>query len=364
MVDVDLFENNKNQMNYTFIKDLVGDNIHASKMNEDGVIEFIPIEDQVFSAGAPNNNINHGVEIDSDHNNVNNKNKKGQVFPSDQMNKNNQNYLNNFNNNNFNKNNFNNNHNNYEINNKDLNNESANLDLDKLLEDYKMKVMTIERARSSNPFDFVIRDEKKDFSMTNFGLIIEGNAISQCLNPEIYPIFWDLILRSRAIICCRCSPNLKSDVVEFVKKMSNETTLAIGDGGNDVNMIKAANIGVGIFGKEGHQAAFNSDYAISQFKYLERLLFYHGRYSALRNSYFINFFFFKNLIFTFPQFWFSVFSGFSGALLWDDWYYLGYNSFISTFPAASRMLFEEDIDVMFKDIKDKKIKALLEGYFT
>ena len=39
-------------------------------------------------------------------------------------------------------------------------------------------------------------------------------------------------------------------------------TLAIGDGANDVNMIAAAHIGVGISGLEGQQAARASDYAI------------------------------------------------------------------------------------------------------
>ncbi len=336
MVDVDLFENNKNNQNYTFIKNIVGDNIQASKMNEDGVIEFKPIEK---NGGANNLNIKSEIEMLEAKNNY------------EYVDKNYRNIKPNLIRNIDNSNNIN----------KDINEESVNLDLDKLLEDYKNKIMKIDSRRIINPFDFVIRKEKKDFALTNFGLIIEGSAIVQCLDPQVYPIFWDIIIRSRAVICCRCSPNFKSDVVEFVKKMSNQTTLAIGDGGNDVNMIKAANIGVGIFGKEGHQAAFNSDYAISQFKYLNRLLFFHGRYSILRNSYFINFFFFKNLIFTFPQFWFSLFSGFSGALLWDDWYYLGYNSFISTLPAGSRMLFEEDIDITFKDCKDKKIKNLLEG---
>jgi phospholipid-translocating ATPase len=192
----------------------------------------------------------------------------------------------------------------------------------------------------------------------NFGVIIEGNAIMQCLNPEIFPVFWEVITKSRSVICCRCSPNFKSNVVGFVKKMSGNLTLAIGDGGNDVNMIKAANIGVGIFGKEGHQAAFNSDYAISQFKYLERLLFVHGRYSLLRNSYFINFFFYKNLIFTVSQFWFALFSGFSGALLWDDLYYLGYNTFISSLPAAGKMLFDEDLDISFEKYKDRNLVKL------
>ena len=41
-----------------------------------------------------------------------------------------------------------------------------------------------------------------------------------------------------------------------------KTTLAIGDGANDVNMINAAHIGVGISGLEGQQAASAADYAI------------------------------------------------------------------------------------------------------
>ena len=42
--------------------------------------------------------------------------------------------------------------------------------------------------------------------------------------------------------------------------------LAIGDGANDVAMIQAAHIGVGIMGKEGRQAVNNSDYAIGRFR--------------------------------------------------------------------------------------------------
>lgn len=358
MVDIDFFENNKNNQNYTFIKNIIGENVQASKMNKNGVIEIKPIEIKNAFNNLNGNNFkkneneeymynNNNIELIGDH--ISNRIQHNSPKYTENIYFNtHQQMLNNY---------QNVNDNDHENNNED----SKNLNLDNLLEYYKSKVLLIESRRSQNPLDFVIRDEKKDFSITNFGIIIEGNAIMQCLNPEIYPIFWEIIIKCRAVICCRCTPNFKSNIVEFVKKMSGEITLAIGDGGNDVNMIKAAHIGVGIFGKEGHQAAFNSDYAISQFKYLERLLFYHGRYSILRNSYFINFFFFKNLIFTFPQFWFSIFSGFSGALLWDDWYYLGYNSYISTLPAACRMLFEEDLDIAFNNYKDKN---LLELYFA
>jgi magnesium-transporting ATPase (P-type) len=114
-------------------------------------------------------------------------------------------------------------------------------------------------------------------------------------------------------------------------------------------------VGVGIFGKEGYQAAFSSDYAISQFRYLRRLLFNHGRYSLVRNSYFIYFFFFKNILFSLPQLWLCFFTGFSGSNYYDSWYYLGYNSFATALPIAFYALMEEDIDIEFTKYKNKEI---------
>jgi len=57
----------------------------------------------------------------------------------------------------------------------------------------------------------------------------------------------------------------------------NKRILAIGDGGNDVGMIQIANVGVGIQGKEGNQAALASDFTIKQFSFLCKLIFFHGR---------------------------------------------------------------------------------------
>ena len=112
-------------------------------------------------------------------------------------------------------------------------------------------------------------------------------------HKSIKDLFLDIISKCRTVICCRCAPIQKSKMVHFVKQNIMNlgySTLAIG--GNDVNMIKEASIG--LFGKEGYQAAFNSDYAISKFKYLSRLLLYHGRFSLMRNSYFILYFFYKS----------------------------------------------------------------------
>lgn len=86
------------------------------------------------------------------------------------------------------------------------------------------------------------------------------------------------------------------------------TTLAIGDGANDVNMITAAHIGVGIAGLEGAQAARASDYAIGQFKFLKNLMFCHGREAYRRNSYLILYMFYKNVIYCLPIFYFGFYS--------------------------------------------------------
>lgn len=65
------------------------------------------------------------------------------------------------------------------------------------------------------------------------------------------------------VIACRVSPKQKGDIVALVKtKFPQKTTLAIGDGANDVAMIMKADVGVGIAGREGMQAARSSDFAI------------------------------------------------------------------------------------------------------
>lgn len=184
-------------------------------------------------------------------------------------------------------------------------------------------------------------------SLFNYGFVIEGNALVHCLSDEIKDIFYELINKSRSVICCRCTPIQKSNIVEFIKQKSGQICLAIGDGGNDVNMIKKANIGVGIFGKEGHQAAYNSDYAIGQFKYLKHLLFYHGRYILLRNAYFIYFFFYKGILFCFPNFIYGFYTGFSGTNFYDFVWFTFYTGLISTAPPVIYMVFEEDINVSF-----------------
>lgn len=72
-----------------------------------------------------------------------------------------------------------------------------------------------------------------------------------------------------------------------------------------------AHIGVGISGQEGLQAVLASDYSFAQFRYLQRLLLVHGRWSYFRMCKFLRYFFYKNFAFTLVHFWFGFFCGFS-----------------------------------------------------
>ena len=62
----------------------------------------------------------------------------------------------------------------------------------------------------------------------------------------------------------RCTPTQKAEIVRLIRTHTGKCTAAIGDGGNDVGMIQAAHVGIGIEGREGRQAALAADFSMSQ----------------------------------------------------------------------------------------------------
>uniref|UniRef100_A0A8C4GY04 Phospholipid-transporting ATPase n=1 Tax=Dicentrarchus labrax TaxID=13489 RepID=A0A8C4GY04_DICLA len=148
----------------------------------------------------------------------------------------------------------------------------------------------------------------------------------------------------QTVICCRVTPLQKAQVVQLVKKYKQAVTLAIGDGANDVSMIKAAHIGVGISGQEGMQAVLSSDYSFAQFRYLQRLLLVHGRWSYLRMCKFLRYFFYKNFTFTFVHFWYAFFCGFSAQTVYDEWFITLYNLVYTALPVLGLSLFDQDVN--------------------
>lgn len=179
-----------------------------------------------------------------------------------------------------------------------------------------------------------------------FGVVIDGDALKLALgNPDIQRRFLLLCKQCKAVLCCRVSPAQKAAVVKMVKDTLDVMTLAIGDGSNDVAMIQAADVGVGIAGEEGRQAAMSSDYALGQFRFLTRLLLTHGRWSYKRFAEMIPSFFFKNILYTLALFWYSVFNNFDGSYLFEFTYIIFYNLAFTSLPVIFLAVFDQDVNL-------------------
>nr|pir protein H06H21.10 [imported] - Caenorhabditis elegans [Caenorhabditis elegans] len=175
-------------------------------------------------------------------------------------------------------------------------------------------------------------------------LVINGDSLAFALGPRLERTFLEVACMCNAVICCRVTPLQKAQVVDLVKRNKKAVTLSIGDGANDVSMIKTAHIGVGISGQEGMQAVLASDYSIGQFKYLERLLLVHGRWSYIRMAKFLRYFFYKNFAFTLTNFWYSFFCGYSAQTVFDAVLIACYNLFFTALPVLAMGSLDQDVD--------------------
>ncbi|CAK9784350.1 unnamed protein product [Cutaneotrichosporon oleaginosum] len=185
-----------------------------------------------------------------------------------------------------------------------------------------------------------------------FSLVIEGSALAEVFNDnsgECEDLLIQLALKCNTVICCRVSPLQKAQIVRLIKDNLGVLCLAIGDGANDVSMIQAADVGVGISGEEGLQAVNSADYATGQFRFLKRLLLVHGHWSYYRNGTMIVNFFYKNIIGIGILFWYMFFCGWSTTFVYAYVYLLFWNVFWTLCPVIAIGVFErnaEDVDLM------------------
>ncbi|WMV15425.1 hypothetical protein MTR67_008810 [Solanum verrucosum] len=186
----------------------------------------------------------------------------------------------------------------------------------------------------------VIKEDTKD---RPFALIVDGRALEIALSNDIKDQLLRLAVRCDSVICCRVSPKQKALITRLVKQHTGKTTLAIGDGANDVGMIQEADIGVGISGMEGMQAVMASDFSMPQFRFLERLLIVHGHWCYKRISKLILYFVYKNVAFGLTLFFYDILTTSSGQVLFDDWYIVIFNVFLTSLPVISLGVLEQDV---------------------
>ena len=128
----------------------------------------------------------------------------------------------------------------------------------------------------------------------SFAFIVDGKTLSKIFKFELEKLFGEICMKCEAVLCCRMSPAQKAQVVKLVKKRKERPiTCAIGDGANDVSMIQEAHIGLGIYGKEGRNAARSADFAFAKFKHVKRAILIHGYLYYTRLTTLVHYFFYK-----------------------------------------------------------------------
>ena len=161
-------------------------------------------------------------------------------------------------------------------------------------------------------------DDALHYTSFNKALVISGDSLLKATHGDSVKEILKLTEVCKVVIACRVSPQQKAQIVTLIREFKPKVrTLSIGDGANDVNMITAAHVGIGISGLEGKQAARASDYSISQFSYLRKLLFVHGRECYRRNSILICYNFYKNILLVLPMLYYGMFAAFSGQLIYN-----------------------------------------------
>jgi phospholipid-translocating ATPase len=174
-------------------------------------------------------------------------------------------------------------------------------------------------------------------------LVIDGDSLKLVLDDQIRQKFLLLCKQCKSVVCCRVSPAQKAAVVAMVKRGLDVMTLSVGDGANDVAMIQEADIGVGIAGEEGRQAVMSSDYAIGQFRFLQRLILVHGRWSYRRLGETIANFFYKNVVWTFTMFWFQIYCNFDMTYLFEYTYILLFSLAFTSLPIIFMGVLDQDV---------------------
>lgn len=122
-------------------------------------------------------------------------------------------------------------------------------------------------------------------------------------------------------------------------------TVAIGDGGNDINMIQTAHAGVGIEGNEGNLAAYFGDYSIPEFKGLRRLILWHGRSFGMRSySWFVPNLIYAGHLLSWTMFWSNMMNGMSGVNVFVVQYYAMHNVLNTIFLPILTRIWDNDAE--------------------
>ncbi|KAL7341781.1 hypothetical protein BJY59DRAFT_719763 [Rhodotorula toruloides] len=185
-------------------------------------------------------------------------------------------------------------------------------------------------------------------------LVIDGKSLQLCIE-HFRQDFIELSTQLSAVVACRCSPTQKADVARLIRAHTKKRICRIGDGGNDVLMIQAADVGVGIVGKEGRQASLAADFSVNQFSYFTKL-------SAKLAQFVIH----RGLIISVIQAVFSSVFYFSPIAIYQGWLMVGYATAYTMLPVFSLVLdrdVNEDVALLYPELYKELTKGRGPAHF-
>ncbi|EPY24603.1 phospholipid-translocating ATPase [Angomonas deanei] len=182
-----------------------------------------------------------------------------------------------------------------------------------------------------------------EFMATPWTLIIDGTTLSFCLSKALAPIFAEVARCAHSVIVARCSPTQKANVVKTMRRFSSSKVrmAAIGDGGNDVAMILAANVGIGIEGVEGKQASMAADFSMTQFSHCLRLIMWHGRNAYRRTCRLSQFIMHRGIVYSVVQAVFSLLFAGTTMSVFNGYLLMGYSTVFTMAPAFALVMDED-----------------------
>lgn len=175
---------------------------------------------------------------------------------------------------------------------------------------------------------------------------------------ELREAFFGLAAVSKSVVFARAQPSMKKRMVtEIQRRQPQAITLAVGDGANDVDMICAAHLGIGIAGVEGTGAVNSADYAIGTFRMLHTLIFVHGYWSYRRIAYMAQFLCYKAFLFSVPCFLYGIHSGFSANSFYDQLNIFFYNLAYTASPVMAIAIWDQALP---RDVLQNNVAAFRE----
>ena len=197
-------------------------------------------------------------------------------------------------------------------------------------------------------FELCIKKVKRKNDDQNMCIIVDGVTLEYILdNYECAKILFILSYCSQSVLFCRVSPRQKAKVIKLIKLNGNWISLAIGDGSNDVPMLMESHIGVGLINIEDGHAYKYADFSIGQFRFIEKLLLIYGRNGYIKISRFICYYFYKNIMLVFTEFYFSSLSGYSGQIFFADYLTTLFNALWTSWPCIFTFSLEKNLNLVW-----------------